>query len=285
MDVLTLYVGQGDLTAIRSGSEAIIVDAHMPNCDDVTKEQIEASLNLYLSKRHVRGLVLTGFDNDHAHPPGVESILKTYEPDWVMYPKYYKDTDAATEVFPIIEREVRRRANASRPLSRLSVRLDRVDQRILNGLATNFEFELFSPHVDDMDSSNNSSIVLKVKGLDALGFTYLITGDTETERWESINRYFGSSLASDVLAAPHHGSKNGVNARTLLLVSPNTVLISAGVNNPHGHPDSSAVEAYQKVARHVFCTKVKGGVCLLTRRTADDFETTPGPHRGRRAAA
>ena len=158
-------------------------------------------------------------------------------------------------------------------VGRQSVRVDRVESRNLTGLASAFTFELFSPHMDDMDSSNNSSIVLKLVGLDQNGFSYLITGDTESERWDNINRYFGKYLASDVMAAPHHGARTGLNAKTLLLVNPNTVLISAGVDHSYGHPSGVAVQAYQQVAKHVFCTIAEDGKCLLTRRIGDDFRT------------
>ncbi len=273
MDIFTLYVGQGALAAVRAGSEAVIIDAHMPDCDDITPPQIEKSLDGYLAKSKVRGLILTGLDRDHACPAGVESILTKYEPDWVMYPKYYKDTDAAGEVFAIITRHEKRREKTSKPLLRKSVRVDRVESRYLTGLASYFAFELLSPHMDDMDCSNNSSIVLKLTGLDQKGFSYLITGDTETERWDSINRFFGKYLASDVMAASHHGARSGLNPATLLLVKPNTVLISAGVDNSYGHPDGSAVKVYGNVAKHVFCTSAEGGMCLLTRRLGDDYDT------------
>ena len=75
MDIFTLYVGQGSLAAVRAGNEAVIVDAHMPECDDVTSEQIEKSLDHCFAKSNVRGLILTGLDRDHACPTGVESIL------------------------------------------------------------------------------------------------------------------------------------------------------------------------------------------------------------------
>jgi beta-lactamase superfamily II metal-dependent hydrolase len=273
MDIFTLYVGQGALAAVRSGREAVIVDAHMPECDDVTSEQIEKSLDHYLAKSDVRGLILTGLDRDHACPAGVESILTRYRPAWVMYPKVFKDTDSAGEVFDIITRHEKRRAKTSLPLVRHSVRVDRVESRNLTGLASSFTFELFSPHMDDMDNSNNSSIVLKLVGLDQNGFSYLITGDTEVERWDSINRYFGKYLASDVMAAPHHGARSSLNAKTLLLVNPKTVLISAGVDNSYGHPYGVAVQAYQQVAKHVFCTIAEEGKCLLTRRIGNDFHT------------
>ena len=136
-----------------------------------------------------------------------------------------------------------------------------------------FEAELFSPHSEDMDNSNNCSIVLKLTGIGGDGFSYLVTGDTENARWDTITRLFGRRLKSDVLSAPHHGSKNASHPEMTLLVSPNTVLISAGVDNQYGHPDSQAVKIYQKVARHVFQTNVHGGVSLHTKRSGDDFLT------------
>jgi beta-lactamase superfamily II metal-dependent hydrolase len=202
MQLLTLYVGQGNLAAVRAGNEAIIVDAHMPDIEDhITPAEIEATLGVFIGQRAVKGLILTGLDRDHACPTGVESILTGHEPDWVMYPKYYKETDAASDVFATISREVTRRERTSRPLVRHSVHVNSVDSRDLTGLANNFTFELFSPHMDDMDSSNNSSIVLRLVGTDTMGFSYLITGDTETERWDNINKYFAKYLASDVMAA------------------------------------------------------------------------------------
>ena len=111
----TLYVGQGALAAVRAGNEAAVIDAHMPECDDVTSEQIERSLDHYLRNSDVRGLILTGLNRDHACPAGVESILARYEPAWVIYPKYYKDTDAASDVFASITLHEKRRAKTSRP--------------------------------------------------------------------------------------------------------------------------------------------------------------------------
>jgi beta-lactamase superfamily II metal-dependent hydrolase len=285
MDVFTLYAGQGSLAAVRAGDEAIIIDAHMPDCEDVTQIQIEQSLDSYLSKKKVRGLILTGLDKDHACPAGVESILTKYQPDWVMYPTYYKDTDTASEVFRIIVKHEKRRERTAYPLKRKSVRVDNVDSRILQGLATCFTFELFSPHMNDMDSSNNSSIVIKLTGLDPSGFSYLVTGDTETARWDTINRIFGRYISADVLASPHHGARSGMHAGMLLSVNPNTVLISAGIESSYGHPHSHAVEAYQRVARHVFATNAgPEGTCLFTRRDGNDFKTHLVRHFERVAA-
>ena len=63
---------------------------------------------------------------------------------------------------------------------------------------------------------------------------------------------FDDALAADVLAAPHHGSKNAAHAGMALAVMPNTVLISAGVDNQYDHPDGKALRLYLRV----------GGPCI-----------------------
>lgn len=273
MDVLTVYVGQGALALIRNGGEAIFVDAHLPSADERLHSRIETMLARMLKGHRAAGLVLTGFDADHSSPEGVDLILSAYEPRWIMYPKCYKDTDTTSKVFRIIERHETRRRFTRNPLRRLSVRVDRTDSRMLNGLSDRFAFELFSPHIEDMDNSNNSSIVLKVTGLGEEGFSYLITGDTENDRWDRINEIFGEALRADALAAPHHGSKNAAHPGAILSTDPNTVLISAGVDNQYGHPDPQAVRVYCHVAEHVYKTNVEEGVSLYTKRTPLGLET------------
>ena len=273
MDVLTFYVGQGAMSLVRHGGEAVFVDSLIPSSDDGIQERIAKMLERLLRNHVVAGLILTGLDADHCCPKGIELILSQYQPRWVMYPKYYKDTDTAEEAFRIISKHYVRRRRSANPLRRVSVRVERVDSRQLTGLSQQFEFELFSPHFEDMDSSNNSSIVLRLRGCGRAGFSYLITGDTENDRWERINTIFGDALRSDVLAAPHHGSKNGAHPRTILLVSPHTVLISAGIDNAYDHPDPQAVKAYREVAKHVYATNVNGGVSLFTKADGPDFYT------------
>ncbi len=273
MDIITVNVGQGSLAIVRHGGEAIIADSRIPPSGDSRVAYAKGMLATYLKGHYVRGLILTGFDRDHADATGVGLILTKYLPDWIMYPKCYKDTEEAGDVFQIVRQQKQRRAGTAHPLQNISVCLDNLQSRLLSVLAPTFEFELFSPHTEDMDNSNNSGIVVRMQGKGPGGFSYLITGDTENERWETINRFFGKALRSDVMAGPHHGSRGAVNAETLLLVEPNTVLISAGVDNPYGHPDSQAIAAFSKVAKHVYSTNVNGGVSLHTTIGTGDFET------------
>ena len=273
MEVITVNVGQGALAIVRHNSEAVIVDSRIPPTGDQTVAYVKGVMATWLCDYRVRGLILTGFDSDHSDITGVGLVLKKYRPDWVMYPKYYKDTEEAGKVFRVIAEQEKEREGTSSPLQRISVRLDNLKTRTLSGIAEQFECELFSPHIEDMDSSNNSGIVLRLRGRGPEGFSYLVTGDTERERWETINRLFGPSLRSDVMAAPHHGSKNGVHPGALLNVAPHTILISAGVDNQYGHPDSVALQVYGKVARQVFATLANGGKSLVTTRAGGELRT------------
>jgi beta-lactamase superfamily II metal-dependent hydrolase len=274
MNIITVNVGQGALAIVRHQKEAIIVDCRIPPSDDETVAYVKEIMALSLKEHCVKGLILTGFDSDHSEIAGASIVLRKYRPDWIMYPKYYKDSDEAKRVFALINTEEAARRQTNNPLRKVSVRVDQLANRRLTGLSGKFEFELFSPHIEDMDCSNNCSIVLKLTGLGARGFSYLITGDTENPRWDRINKLFGTGLKAHVLAAPHHGSKNATHPASLVNIDPHTVLISAGVDSQYGHPHPQALQVYRRVAKHVFATNMEGGVSLLTQPGPTELTTT-----------
>jgi beta-lactamase superfamily II metal-dependent hydrolase len=212
MNIITAGVGQGALTIVRHGGEAIIVDSRIPPADDDTVAFVKELLAVSLKGHYVKGFILTGFDDDHCDTVGTSIIMRKYRPDWVMYPKYHKDTSEAKSVFAIIDEEERTRRTSTKPLKRISVRLDRLADRKLGGLSDQFDFELFSPHIEDMDCSNNCSIVLKLTGRGPRGFSYLITGDEE----HCEDRSTGPVESPDgQLAEPCAGRKRRAGRRSL----------------------------------------------------------------------
>lgn len=263
MDIYTLYVGQGNLAVVVGDDEAVIVDCHIPPRSDPHAEFVKASLAKLVEGKNVVGLVLTGFDADHADPVGLAWVLRRYQPEWIMYPKYKKPSATARRVFEIIKEQDTKRDDSRSPLERIRIRLDRVDERVMEDLSDEWDFEVFSPHPEDMGSSNNCSLVVKVVPKSS-GFTYLVTGDTETPRWDTMSRIFKKALRADVLAAPHHGSRNAIHERALDYISPSVVLISAGVNNQFGHPHDEALDAYRSTWASVHSTHV--GSSLRTYR-------------------
>src|SRR3984893_6347594 len=273
MNIITVNVGQGALAIVRHQKEAIIVDCRIPPSGDLTVAYVKEIMALSLKNHCVKGLILTGFDDDHSEIVGASIVLRKYRPEWIMYPTYYKDSAEAKKVFALINDEVKTQRTSGSPLEKISVRVDQLANRRLRGLSDKFDFELFSPHIEDMDCSNNCSIVLKLTGRGNGAFSYLITGDTENPRWETINRLFGSALKSHVLAAPHHGSKNATHPASLVHIAPHTVVISAGVDSQYGHPHGGALRVYGHVAK-VFSTNMEGGVTLLTEPGATELTTS-----------
>jgi beta-lactamase superfamily II metal-dependent hydrolase len=267
MHIYTLNVGQGQFVVVTGDTQAFIVDTHVPL--DPTNDiiNVKGALATILQGKELVGLVVTGFDSDHFNEVGMRIVLNKYRPNWIMYPKYFKETKTADACFAAIKT-----FESQKAFTRHSVSLSKNDTRFYNKLSTEFQFEAFSPHSADMNSSNNCSLVCKVKEL-STGRTYLITGDTENDRWGSIAKYFGTALAADVLAAPHHGSKNGISAETIALIKPKTVLISAGVDNQYGHPDSEAIRLFSAHAKNYYSTSYGEGQSLKTVASAQEVNS------------
>lgn len=259
MRVYTLNVGQGNFNVVVGDSEAFIVDTYVPVNSEQNIVNVKSALSTILAGKNLVGLIITGFDADHFNEVGLKIVLNKYRPNWIMYPRYFKPTANAEECFKVIDQFDR-----SKSITRHSILLNNNATRFYNNLSNNFSFEIFSPHSGDMTCSNNCSLVCKVIEK-ASSQSYLITGDTEIERWDNIINSFGKGLGSHLMAAPHHGSRNAVTTKLLEQISPHTVVISAGVNNRFGHPHSEAITLYVRHAKACYQTNVgPDGICIET---------------------
>lgn len=268
MKIYTLNVGQGQFVIVTGQNEAFIVDTYVPLTPKTDIVNVKGALATILTGKNLIGLMVTGFDADHFNEVGMKIVLNKYRPDWIMYPKYFKKTGNADTCFGVIKSFETQKA-----FRKISVSLSKNDTRYYHStLSKEFEFEIFSPHSADMNSSNNCSLVCKVTEM-STGATYLITGDTENDRWSSIVKYFGNAIRSQVLDAPHHGSKNGISAAAIKLIQPHTVLVSAGFQNQYGHPDKEATNLFDTYATNWYSTSAAGGTSMVTHVTATDVKT------------
>lgn len=258
MEIYTLNVGQGQFVILCGSKQAFIVDTYVPLNPSSDIINVKGALANILEGKELAGLIITGFDSDHFNEIGMKIVLNKYRPNWIMYPKYFKNTKTADACFDVIKS-----FESQKAITRHSISLSKNNLRLYTTLSSEFTFEIFSPHEADMNSSNNCSLVCKVKEI-STNRSYLITGDTENDRWSSITRYFGASLSSDVLAAPHHGSKNGISSDAIKLINPDTVLISAGVGNQYGHPDSEAEKLFATYAQKYYSTNYGQGQSIKT---------------------
>ena len=107
------------------------------------------------------------------------------------------------------------------------------------------DFAVLHPAAEDYARAvrpNAMSCVLRISGG---GRSALLTGDIEREQ-ESALVVQGAPLASDVLVAPHHGSKTSSSAAFLDAVHPRIAVFQAGYRNRFGHPAAEVLERYRE---------------------------------------
>lgn len=120
-----------------------------------------------------------------------------------------------------------------------------------------------SPAVEtDAPPKNNDSLVLRLKyGARAL----LLPGDAERDAERTmLDENAPALLHADVLKVGHHGSKNSTTAGFLSTVQPRIAIISAGEDNPYGHPSPELLERLATARARILRTDRDGAVRVLT---------------------
>ena len=103
------------------------------------------------------------------------------------------------------------------------------------------------------------SIVIK------LGYgntSFLFPGDIRRDAEEAISLDAGNTLKSDVLIAPHHGSKTSSSRLFVEKVCPEWVIIPAGFGNRFHFPHPSVLERLEKRGCRIYRTDLDGSVRL-----------------------
>jgi len=102
-------------------------------------------------------------------------------------------------------------------------------------------FEILSPTLGVLNGENNNSCVLKVSTKNG---SILLTGDIEKEAERWLVEQQNIALKSEVLIAPHHGSKTSSTVSFLKAVNPNYILIPSGYNNRFSFPHDEVINRY-----------------------------------------
>ncbi len=109
---------------------------------------------------------------------------------------------------------------------------------------------------------NNNSLVLQVRlGQDRL----LLPGDIHAPAETELVALRGSELASNVLLAPHHGSRTSSSAALLEAVKPREVICSVGWQNRYRFPHAEVLERYRQREARIWRTDLQGAIEIRTR--------------------
>ena len=107
--------------------------------------------------------------------------------------------------------------------------------------------------------TNDASIVISVLYKEA---SMILTGDIEEKAEEGILKT-GADIRSDILKVAHHGSKTSTSTGFLLAVAPDLAVISAGKDNPFGHPHWGVLNRLRDAGITIRRTDQEGEISLI----------------------
>lgn len=125
-------------------------------------------------------------------------------------------------------------------------------------------------------AGNNGSCVIRI---DDDRQSLLLTGDIEKQIETSLlSRALSGEyeLQSEVIVAPHHGSKTSSTEAFIDAVAPKLVLFPAGFANRWGFPKSTVVERYQQREIMGLTTGIEGQISVIFQQSEREVKTYRG---------
>ncbi len=240
-----LDVGQGLSAVVRTQTHALVFDAGPRfGSFDTGNAVVEPYLRA-VGVRRLDSLIVSHGDNDHIG--GAESVLSAL-PAGVV-------------------------------LSSVPDRLPAA-QLCQSGQSWNWDgvnFTVLNPADTGSSRANDDSCVLQVQSrFGAL----LLPADIEARAERRLIERWGKRLQSDVLVAPHHGSKTSSTPEFIETVTPRYVVFPVGYRNHYHHPNPVVVQRYTDRGITLLDSPASGA--LEFRLTAGGLETTAYRERHRR---
>ena len=202
----------------------------MVDCGGTTGTHAADTASEYLLSRGIRrldGIILTHLDEDHAG--AVEELLTRVETELMILPPVYSTLSGETTLY------------ASENL-----RLQSGDTSIT----------VFSAPYPGTDNEKSLCVLFETQNC-----VILITGDRDGfgERMLLRNAVIPEV---DILIAGHHGSNSSTCEELLSALQPEIVCISAGRNNPFGHPAPALLERLDRYGCAVYRTDQQGTITI-----------------------
>ena len=235
-----LDVGQGLAMVARTREHTLLYDSgprYSPDADSGNRVVVPYLRGAGVN--HLDGMMITHDDIDHFG--GALSVLRAMPTGWV-----------SSSLAP--SHPVRRAAADARScMAGQHWEWDGVRFEVLHPRATDYAATGKAPKRD-----NAMSCVLRVS---AHGHSALLTADIEADV-ENVLVTSGAPLASNVLIAPHHGSKTSSTVALLQAAKPATIVVPVGYRNRFRHPAPDVLARYAQTGARVLRTDADGAVTL-----------------------
>ncbi len=241
-----LDVGQGDAIFIQVRNQNLLIDAG-------EKEHAQIIID-YLKTYGVDTLDYVFLTHPHEdHLGGMGEVISNFN----LGEFYAPDKTLVTKSFQRLTDALEKKSKT---------------MNILKG-GMSFDFgegilmEIFSPNRESYLNPNNYSPIMKL----SIGESaFLFTGDAEELIEEEVMN-LKVNLKSDVLKAPHHGSKTSSGSEFLTQVNPRFIVVTSEKGNTHNLPSPEILTRYEELGAQVILTEERGHVVF----SSNGKEVTP----------
>lgn len=258
LELTVLDVGQGDsLFVVSPGGKTLLIDGGgafggFPGREENNGiDPGEEAVSPYLWSRGFQKLDVVALTHAHQdHVGGLLAILENFRVG-----RLWIGREVTSQALAGLERLAReRKIPIEHELRGKSFHWDGVDG--------DFLWPEIPPEEIGPSAKNNDSLVLR---LHFGGRTLLLPGDAEKQvEREILTENSSGVMHSDVLKVGHHGSKNSTTPEFLAAVQPRFGIISAGEDNPYGHPSEELLERLENAGVFILRTDRDGAVHVLT---------------------
>lgn len=223
-----LDVGQGQCLLFQTEGKTYMVDCGGDSDTETADIAAETLLSQGISR--LDGLILTHLDRDHAG--GAENLLTRMDCGLLILPPVHSQIHTLTEGMVVY---------ADRELE-----LSLGDAVI----------RIYPPTFPGNSNEMSLCILFETEKC-----VILATGDRNGFGERALLR--NADIPDvDILVAGHHGSKTSACEELLEAVRPETVCISAGRDNPYGHPAPELLQRLEKFGCAVYRTDLQGTITI-----------------------
>lgn len=248
MKVTVLDVGQGLGVVVQTAAHTLLYDA-----GSKYNEESDAGSRIVVPFLQGEGVDrLNGFvvsHNDVDHSGGMPSVLAQMPLDWFA--------SSLPDAFALDTAAKRMKCYAGQ-------------HWVWDGVSFDVLHPQLASYADTGLKDNNRSCVVKVTSASG---SLLLAGDIEKEIEAVLVAQDDGRLKSDVLVAPHHGSKTSSTAEFIEAVSPGIVVFTSGYLNRFKHPLPAVMARYQSIDSEMFRSDYHGALELSFKSGTADEKT------------
>lgn len=258
LELTILDVGQGDsLLVVSPLGKTMLIDGGgafggFPGREEQNgSDPGEEAVSPYLWSRGFQRLDIVALTHAHQdHIGGLHAILENFHVGSLWIGREVSSPALARLESIAKEKKIR------------VVHEERGQKFSLDTAEGEFLWPEIAPEGSGSGPKNNDSLVFTLR-FGNLGM--MLPGDAEKQAEKKILAENGRQmLHADILKVGHHGSKNSTTEEFLAAVHPRVAVISAGEENPYGHPSPELLERLQRAGLRILRTDRDGAVHILT---------------------